>query len=49
MKGKNRQLFRDLCEETSAVQDPKKLTKLIKQIDRIHGKKQASLKTKPAK
>lgn len=43
MKGENKELWRELCEQAAGEQDPKKLLDLIKEINRLLTEKQKHL------
>ena len=43
MIGKNKERWRELCEQAAAEQDPKKMLELIKEINRLLEAKQVRL------
>ena len=45
MKGENRELWRELCEQAAAELDPKNLLALMKEINRLLAEKQERLGT----
>jgi hypothetical protein len=45
MKGENRELWRELCQQVAAELDLKKLLALMKEINRLLTEKQERLRT----
>jgi hypothetical protein len=45
MKGENRELWRELCEQAAGGLDAKKLLALLKEINRLRTDKQERLRT----
>jgi hypothetical protein len=49
MQGKTKEVWKQLCEQAAAEQDPDKLLELVKQIDRMLDEKETRLLRDPAK
>ena len=49
VQGKTKEVWKQLCEQTAAEQDPDKLLELVKQIDRMLDEKEPPLLRDPAK
>jgi len=49
VQGKTKEVWKQLCEQAAAEQDPDKLLELVKQIDRMLDEKEPPLLRDPAK
>jgi hypothetical protein len=45
MNGEKKKRWMQLCEQAASEQDPKKLSELVREIDRVLGEKQNRLDT----
>jgi hypothetical protein len=49
VQGKKKEVWKQLCEQAAAEQDPDKLLELVKQIDRMLDEKETCLLRDPPK